>query len=1143
MSRLAAILSTFAAVTSTLFVVILCFTIPAIQNPTSKAKHASGFLSGFREGNNPPLIFQHNKAKKDLYLDIAKNKPKIKKPPARVDKIIAGFYAPWEESGLHSLKAYKSKLTHVIPAWLTLSPDGTKIDYSDFNLDENPKNVEVLDIARSAGLRIMPLLSNSKLGVFNKDSVHKVLASQESQQRIAIELRDWLSAKENGFQGINVDLENLYDQDYRLIPGFIRIIKKTFEPKGLRVSVDVEASKPSKYMKELADASDWLMLMAYDEHSEEDKVGPIASADWCDSVLTKTLESVPQEKIVLGIGNYAYDWSSKGGLADSLSYQEALDTAKGYLDLSPDKAITFDQESLNSTFKYQDDSGVQHTVWMLDAASAYNQWLSARETGIRGAAIWALGQEDPGIWSFIGPRAFTTKMSVDALEEVKFPYFVANEGKGEILQVKDFPTQGKRKFEVDPDSGLITKETYLEYAFPYVLNHSGYIPKKLCITFDDGPDPVYTPRILDTLKKLGIPATFFVVGKNSEEHSDLIQREFEEGHEIGNHTFTHANLGEVGTFRANLEINAAQRAIETILSRSTTLFRPPYNADSEPSSKEELVPVTLAADLHYITVGEKIDPQDWNLKVDLGNGLTRPKTAEDITHDVLGQIKHSESSGDEGNIILLHDAGGNRDATIAAMNEFVPILQKQGYQFVSVAQLLGKTKNEIMPEISGQEKFTIFLDRIVFGTVFSLDWLLAIGFLAAIWLGFARLAIVTPLALVHHFKQRKLPQPIGFQPQVTVIIAAYNEAAVIKRTIASVLNSRYPIEEVIVVDDGSSDGTSSAVREEFGAITKVRLVTRENGGKAAALNDGIGLCRTEIIVSIDADTQLDPEAIGRLVWHFADEKIAAVAGNVRVGNQVNVLTQWQAVEYTTSQNIDRRAYALLNAITVVPGAIGAWRKSAVQDAGMYVTDTLAEDMDLTWRLRRLGYRLENEPEAFAYTEAPETFKAFFRQRFRWAYGTLQCLWKHRRAVGRYGFFGGFALPTLWLFQIVFQAIAPLVDLQLIYSLGGYIWALVDVKLHPNAELSGLPAASSSIAQVGFLYALFFLVELFAGMIAYRLEKERFGALWWLFLQRFAYRQIMYGVVYKSILRALGGNRQGWGKVERTGSVNLPNAKP
>ncbi|HWD40448.1 MAG TPA: glycosyltransferase family 2 protein, partial [Fimbriimonas sp.] len=286
-----------------------------------------------------------------------------------------------------------------------------------------------------------------------------------------------------------------------------------------------------------------------------------------------------------------------------------------------------------------------------------------------------------------------------------------------------------------------------------------------------------------------------------------------------------------------------------------------------------------------------------------------------------------------------------------------------------------------------------------------------------------------------------------------------------------------------------------------------------------------------------ADTQLDPAAIRLLVKHFVDEKVGAVAGNVRVGNEVNVITYWQSLEYTTSQNLDRRAYALLNAITVVPGAIGAWRKSAVQEVGGYVNDTLAEDMDLTWRLRRKGYRLANEAQAYAYTEAPQTFGAFFRQRFRWAYGTLQCLYKHRGAVFHYGWFGWLALPALWIFQIGFQALAPLIDVEVIISLVHYLLALSNAS-GENGQLA-LASETQTMLQVGFLYALFFVVELVAAIIATRLERQRFSLLLWLFLQRFAYRQIMYGVIYRSLVRAITGGRAGWGKLDRKGTVRIP----
>jgi len=377
----------------------------------------------------------------------------------------------------------------------------------------------------------------------------------------------------------------------------------------------------------------------------------------------------------------------------------------------------------------------------------------------------------------------------------------------------------------------------------------------------------------------------------------------------------------------------------------------------------------------------------------------------------------------------------------------------------------------------------------------------------------------------------------GFEPTVSVLIAAYNEEPVICRTIESVLAMDYPLEEVIVVDDGSKDGTSRVVREAFADDPRVRLIEQDNGGKSSALNHGIGLASGEILFCIDADTQLDPKAVSYLVRHFKDPKVGAAAGNVRVGNEVNVITYWQSLEYTTSQNLDRRAYAYLNAITVVPGAIGAWRKDAIASVGGYLNDTLAEDMDLTWRLREAGYVLANEPQAYAYTEAPQYFGGFFRQRFRWAYGTLQCLYKHRRSLFHHGWFGWVALPALWLFQVGFQAVAPLVDLELIVTIVKFLFALRSGSTENGSQALG--GETQTMILVGFLYALFFVVELVSAAIATRLERQRFGLLWWLFLQRFAYRQIMYGVIYRSLARAMTGGRTGWGKVDRQGTVKVP----
>lgn len=1137
--RLAAFLVVLLAVVLVAFVASL-FAAPVVQRDDVVRRRPPTLLKPIEKPRLPGADYRADR--KALFGEIAKSRHADRPLSPSKGTVVAAFYAPWEESGVNSLRAYGNRLTHIIPAWLHLKADGAELDFSDFDLAQNPRNGEMISTARSQGVRIMPLLSNGEDGNFDPKRAATLLASPDRQQALANTLRDWLV--QNDFQGLNIDLEDLSDDSEGKLPVFLKVLHDTFQPEGLELTCDIESSIESGTVKGAAAACDWLILMAYDEHSEGSEAGPIASIGWSEKLVDRVAQMVPSDKLVLGIGSYAYDWSK--GNAESLTYQEALENASGYRpEEKPQDVIDFDQESLNPTFDYTDDDDKPHTVWMLDAATAYNQWLSGWSRGLRGAGLWVLGSEDPGVWSFLNKSSLVQEPSTSKLSQINFPYDVDNQGRGEILKVTQRPKVGLRTIGKDEETDLVTDESYQTYPSPYVIQHSGYKPKDLVLTFDDGPDAKYTPEVLDELKRLGVKATFFVVGRNAEANPGLVRRMVDEGHEVGSHTFTHPDLGAVSLVRAELEIKATQRAIQSITGRSTTLFRPPYNADSEPQAPNEVEPINIADRLGYVSVGEKIDPLDWNLEVKNPDGSIRAKTADDIAKAVIDGVHASQAAGEEGNIVLLHDAGGPRPATVAALAKFVPQLQREGYRFVSVADLMGKTRAQVMPPIAPGDRFAIWFDGLVFNAAFTGEATLAFCFLSAIGLGLARFAFITPLALRHRKRLSATAFDPAYQPTVSALIAAYNEEKVIRRTIESVLASDYPIAEVIVIDDGSKDGTAQVVSEAFEDDPRVVLVTQPNGGKASALNHALSMTDAELVFCIDADTQLAPEAVRLLVRHFARPEVAAVAGNVRVGNATNVLTQWQSLEYTTSQNLDRRAYAALNSITVVPGAIGLWRREAVLQVGAYQSDTLAEDMDLTWRLRRAGHVLENEPLAFAFTEAPDTFRAFFRQRFRWAYGTLQCLVKHRGALGRHGWFGTLALPTLWLFQIVFQALAPLIDLQVLFSIYGWAMALRGANGPNGPSESGqlaLAGAQAALWQVLFLYALFFAVELVGGVVAYRLEGERPKGLGWLFFQRFAYRQIMYGVIYKSLARALAGGREGWGKLERKGTVVAPGSR-
>ena len=372
---------------------------------------------------------------------------------------------------------------------------------------------------------------------------------------------------------------------------------------------------------------------------------------------------------------------------------------------------------------------------------------------------------------------------------------------------------------------------------------------------------------------------------------------------------------------------------------------------------------------------------------------------------------------------------------------------------------------------------------------------------------------------------------------VWVVIAAYNEAKVIVRTLQAVLANDYPgALDVIVVDDGSADETTAEVVRAYGDDARIHVMRQENAGKAAALNRGIGVATGEIIIALDADTIFARDTISKLVRRFADPLVGTVAGNVKVGNRINPLTYWQAIEYVTSQNLDRRAYSVLNSVSVVPGAVGAWRREAIVQAGGYTSDTMAEDMDLTWRVRRIGWRVDTETDAIGYTEAPDSFKNLYKQRFRWAFGTLQCLWKHRRALGRYGWFGRLMLPSLWLFQIAYQALSPLVDLQILWTIMMTIHASMRRDLAQDWQ--PIHVAAGQMYVIALMYAFFFVIELIGSAVAFKLDREDPKMLVWLFWQRFLYRQLMYAVLLKSIKTAISGIRAGWGKLERKGTVEL-----
>ena len=505
-----------------------------------------------------------------------------------------------------------------------------------------------------------------------------------------------------------------------------------------------------------------------------------------------------------------------------------------------------------------------------------------------------------------------------------------------------------------------------------------------------------------------------------------------------------------------------------------------------------------------------------------------------MVNEILDQVAITIPE-ERGNIVLMHDSGGDRSATVEALPKIIHELRSRGYEFTSIADLANMSAEDAMPTVPKDKSFYSKADAYVFYGISIGGWLMRWLFLIGIVLGVGRMAVIGILAFAQFVRSRRREKEHfgeGFHPLVSVIVPAFNEEKVIIRTLDSLLASDYSNFEIIVVDDGSADKTFEIVTEKYGAHTKVSLFTKPNGGKAEALNFGWRRAGGDIIVALDADTLFDSKTLSALAHRFADETIGAIAGNAKVGNRINIVTKWQALEYVTSQNFDRRAFSSLNCITVVPGSVGAWRRSVLEEVGGFSSETLAEDQDLTIQVRKRGYKIGYEEEAIGLTEAPDSLRNLAKQRFRWSYGTLQCMWKHKDALfnPKYGTLGFIAMPNVWIFQVFFPLISPLMDLMFVWTLAA---ALIS-SLEHQQEYARNP---SNLNEVLFYYALFLAVDWFGAFAAFMMEKgEQKKLLGWLLIQRFGYRQVMYWVMVKSVFTAIRGALVGWGKLERKATV-------
>jgi cellulose synthase/poly-beta-1,6-N-acetylglucosamine synthase-like glycosyltransferase/peptidoglycan/xylan/chitin deacetylase (PgdA/CDA1 family) len=948
------------------------------------------------------------------------------------------------------------------------------------------------------------------------------------------------------YRGLSLDFESLPDD---ADPGYITFIRELYSdlhPLNLRLYVNTAVAASDSDLKQIAANSDGIILMNYDEHQTTSDPGPIASQDWFVDNLRRVLKIVPKEKIICAVGNYGYDWTlstpapPKKGSHNKPAKPQVLNTedfpvSEAWQRASDaDADLDLEDNSLNPHFEYIDeDTNQRHAVWFLDSVTMLNELRAARQLGLSTFALWRLGMEDNSLWNvWDKPSA---PESLQALDLVQPGHYIDIEGEGDIMRVTGLPQPGKRTITVDTDEKdprkkLIVDEHMDVYPRTYKVEYYGYHPNEVAISFDDGPDPKWTPKILDILKQKNVKGTFFLIGAEAAENIGLMQRLFREGHEIGNHTYTHPDISIISPQALDFQVSLTERLFASKLGVQPLYFRPPYDIDEEPETDDQAAPIVPIQNKGFIVVGSKIDTNDWN---------EHPrKSPQEIAQSVLAQLQIMKTKPQfRGSVILMHDGGGERSATVAALPVLIDSLRAHGFTIVPVSTLMGKTAAQVMPKLTLPQFLRALPDSVAFSFVEIIGrFIVMVFFVGDIVMG-GRLLLIGLLAVIDRLRKPHAKASPGFNPRVAVLIPAYNEETVIVRTIRSVLNSDYKNLHVIVIDDGSSDRTAEVAREAYTAeivAGRVQVLSKPNGGKAAALNYALDRLTEEIYVGIDADTVIATDAISKLIPHFEDPRIGAMAGNAKVGNRVNLWTRWQALEYITSQNFERRALDLFHVVTVVPGAIGAWRTAPVKAAGGYPINTVAEDADLTMNLLEQGFRVDYEDRSLAFTEAPIDAKGLMRQRFRWSFGTLQAVWKHRAAFVRNRAMGLFALPNILVFQMLLPLVSPFIDVMFLYGVCNYF---VDRHYHPEA------ASSASFEKLLVFFLGFLIIDFVTSSVAFSLERRHpanKGDGWLLFhiwLQRFAYRQVFSIVLFKTIKRAIDGKPFNWDKIQRTAKMS------
>lgn len=999
------------------------------------------------------------------------------------------------------LRARASMLDAVYPNFLTLDPSTKRLARTAAAYEERLRRRLQ---QQAPALKIFPLLSAD----LHNAELATAISSDEMRSRLIEDLQLYL--RDRQYPGVVFDLDGLPARSFSYFVDLLYRLGEAIRPEGRKIVVSGAIALNKTQLQILAEVSDFVITPT-DRLSDATPTGPLAAQPAFEATLRDYVDTVDPKKLIVALGAYACD-AVRSQPCKRISLQSAWNTAH-----RAGSTISFDSQSLNSRFSYVDELGRPHDVWLLDSVSLFNQAKVALTVMPAALALASVGYEDPSAWSFFSKGRIP---DVAALDEIKAP--AHGESFDDVLQseIVSAPPQGfrgSREISYNKELGLIVDQSFSKLPVGQSFDGWDAVDKKLlAITFDDGPDETNTDTILNILASRGVRATFFVLGGNALQHPKVLKRIYAEGHDIGNHTFSHPRLSDIPAWQMRYEINATQRVLEMILGIDARLFRPPYNGSVLADQADNAFVISEVSKLGYTTVLSGVHGWDW----------LNPSPEFIHDHIVAGVLRGA------GQIILLHDKG-KRSSTVAALPRIIDTLHAAGFRFATVHELLQKDRSVIMPphdrdRLASQGKANGGYAGVIayqFGTA-SLATLAII----IVVLNVGRLIFTVYGTLVHQARETARSGQRYWPRSVAVIVPAFNEELVICKTISSILASSRSDFEVIVTDDGSTDNTAAVAAAAFSQDPRVKVFKKLNGGKADAANFALAHTKAEVIVAIDADGVLDPEAIELLVRHFENPHVGAVAGTVIVGNRGTLLTRFQDLEYMVGQYLDRRALTLFNANSVVPGAIGAWRREALLQIGGYATDTVAEDCDATVSVIRSGWTIQYEPAAESRTEAPETLRGLMKQRRRWMFGMLQVLSKNIDIV-RSGpnNLRLLTLPHILCFGYFVALATPILVAAFLIQSGVQL-----LQLHQSTDPDFAFEVSATLKwwiALSIVDLVVITIALYVAGVNGIVQKIPL-----ILLQRALYLPILYWIAFETVFAALKGKIVRWNKLNRTGSV-------